>query len=434
MLRKPSARRALASYIDSQERVDLKILIVLLMLNVFGIIMIYSASSYSCSLSPKYSYDGMYFTKKQIENVIVGFFLMFITWHFNYNNLNVMRFSEMPLLKHIKSLRNKKISLSWFIYFLSIIMTMLLFTPLAVSAKGAVRWIKIGPVSLQVAEVTKILIILWIGTRISKYINTREKIRTLFFIWIPAVISVAFLYKVSSNLSSAIIIAGIIFGMTFIMTPFLKTHISVLALGSAGVAVFVNYLKKLIQLNVNPDDYNFRIRRFLGWLAPQKYADDESYQSLQALYAVASGGFKGKGIGNSVQKLSKIPEAQNDMIFSIICEELGILGAGILLMMFVFLIFQLFKIASRAETVFGRAIVSGIAIHIALQVIVNVFVVLMIIPNTGVSLPFISYGGSAVAFTMMEMGIALSVDREHFRAKIKRKAKKIIEEKEIPNY
>ena len=112
-----------------------------------------------------------------------------------------------------------------------------------------------------------------------------------------------------------------------------------------------------------------------------------------------------------MQKLSRIPEAQNDMIFAVICEELGILGAFIMLGMFLYLIFQLFKIASRAETIFGRAVVTGIAIHISLQVIVNIFVVLMIFPNTGVSLPFISYGGSAVIFTMAEMGIALSVDR-----------------------
>ena len=135
-----------------------------------------------------------------------------------------------------------------------------------------------------------------------------------------------------------------------------------------------------------------------------------------------------------MQKLSRIPEAQNDMIFAVICEELGILGAFILLGMFLYLIFQLFKIASRAETIFGRAVVTGIAIHISLQVIVNIFVVLMLFPNTGVSLPFISYGGSAVIFTMAEMGIALSVDREHFRAKVERKAKQIIEEKELPGY
>ena len=422
MLRKPSARRALASYIDSQERVDIKVIMILFMLNVFGIIMIYSASSYNCSLSPKYNYDGMYFAKKQIFNVVLGFAVMLVIRLCNYNQLYIYRFSKSHLFKNIKALKNKKISLSWLIYIMSIVMTLTLFSPLKVAAKGAVRWIKIGPLSLQVAEVSKILIILWVAAMISKYINHRNKIRVLLFIWIPSILSVFFLFKVSSNLSSAIIIGGIIFGMTFIMTPFWKMHIVVVAVGGAGAFWGINYFRNLIKLNVNPKDYSFRTRRFLGWLAPLKYADDESYQSLQALYAVASGGFAGKGLGNSVQKLSKIPEAQNDMIFAVI---------GILIMMFIYLIYQLFKIAGRAETVFGRAMVAGIAIHIALQVVVNIFVVLMIIPNTGVSLPFISYGGSAVVFTMAEMGLALAVDREHFKAKVKRKAKQIIEEKEL---
>ena len=159
MLRKPSARRALASYIDSQERVDIKVFIILLMLNIFGIIMIYSASSYRCSLSPKYNYDNMYFAKKQIEYVILSFIGMLILRVCNYNNFNILNFSKIPLLKKIKGLKNVKLSMSWFIYLLSICMTLTLYTPLAVSAKGAVRWIKIGSMSLQVAEVSKILII-----------------------------------------------------------------------------------------------------------------------------------------------------------------------------------------------------------------------------------------------------------------------------------
>lgn len=432
MLRKPSARRALGSYIDSQERVDIKVTIILVMLNIFGIIMIYSASSYRCSLSPKYNYDSMYFEKKQIMYVILGFIVMFIVRVCNYNNLNILRFSNIPLLKNIKALQNKKISMSWFIYLLSIFMTCTLFTPLARSAKGAVRWIKLGPLSLQVAEVSKILIILWIGTRISRYIKYRSKWRILWFIWIPAGVSALFLCAKSSNLSTLIILCGIIFGMTVIMTPFNKTHAVIFFTALGTVGIVINHIYSII--NSNGAFKDFRYGRLGAWLAPEKYSTDESYQSLQALYAVASGGFTGKGLGNSVQKLSRIPEAQNDMIFSIICEELGVFGAFVLLGMFLYLIFQLFKIASRAETVFGRAVVTGIAIHISLQTIVNIFVVLMIFPNTGVSLPFISYGGSAVIFTMAEMGIALSVDREHFRGKIERKAKQIIEEKELPEY
>lgn len=432
MLRKTSARRALASYIDSQERVDIKVVFILIMLNVFGIIMIYSASGYRCSLSPKYNYDSMYFAKRQMLYVLIGFFGMFIVRVCDYNNLNILKFSKIPVLKNVKALKDKKIEMSWFIYILSILMTCTLFTPLAVAAKGAIRWIKLGPFSLQVAEVSKILIILWIGTRISRYTKNRCRKRIIWFIWVPAGVSTLFLCKKSSNLSTAIILCGIIFGMTMIMTTYNKTHAVVFA-GLAGAGVFIiGHIYNMVSQDTSFKD--FRFNRIGAWLFPEKFSDGLSYQPLQGLYAVASGGFAGKGLGNSVQKLSRIPEAQNDMIFAVICEELGILGAFILLGMFLYLIFQLFKIASRAETVFGKAVVTGIALHISLQTIVNIFVVLMLFPNTGVSLPFISYGGSAVIFTMAEMGIALSVDREHFMGKVQRKAKQIIKEKELPKY
>ena len=119
----------------------------------------------------------------------------------------------------------------------------------------------------------------------------------------------------------------------------------------------------------------------------------------------------GRGLGNSIQKLGSIPEAQNDMIFSIICEELGVLGAIIVLLMFAYLLYRLFFIAQNASDLFGSMIVSGIFVHIALQVILNISVVLNIIPNTGVTLPFISYGGTSILFLMSEMGLALSVSR-----------------------
>ena len=199
--------------------------------------------------------------------------------------------------------------------------------------------------------------------------------------------------------------------MTFIMTPFWKIHIGVVAAGGVGVYYYINHLRNLIKLNVNPKDYSFRTRRFLGWLAPLKYADDESYQSLQALYAVASGGFSGKGLGNSVQKLSKIPEAQNDMIFSIICEELGLTGAVAVLVIFGLLIWRLMVIATWTKDLFGALLAAGVMGHIMIQVILNVAVVTNTIPNTGITLPFVSYGGTSVVFLLLEMGIALSVSR-----------------------
>ena len=133
---------------------------------------------------------------------------------------------------------------------------------------------------------------------------------------------------------------------------------------------------------------------------------------LQGLYAIGSGGFFGKGLGNSTQKLSALPEAQNDMIFAIICEELGVFGAAMLTLMFVFLLYRLLFIAQNAPDLLGSLIVTGIFAHIALQAMLNIMVVLNVIPTTGVTLPFVSYGGTAVVFLMSEITLALSVSRQ----------------------
>ena len=156
---------------------------------------------------------------------------------------------------------------------------------------------------------------------------------------------------------------------------------------------------------------NFRLRRVQVWLHPEQYSAFGGYQVIQGLYAIGSGGLFGKGLGNSAQKISSIPEAQNDMIFSIICEELGIFGMLLVLLLFGYLLYRLFFIAQNAPDLFGSLMVTGIMAHIAIQVILNIAVVTNTIPNTGITLPFISYGGTSVAILLTEMGLALSVSR-----------------------
>ena len=156
---------------------------------------------------------------------------------------------------------------------------------------------------------------------------------------------------------------------------------------------------------------HFRLQRILVWQNPEKYIASGGYQIMQALYAIGSGGVFGKGLGNSAQKLGWLPEAQNDMIFPIICEELGIFGGAIVIVLFIFMLYRLMFIAQNAPDKFGALMVTGIFAHLALQVVLNICVVLNLIPTTGVTLPFISYGGTSVLFLMMEMAIALSVSR-----------------------
>lgn len=147
------------------------------------------------------------------------------------------------------------------------------------------------------------------------------------------------------------------------------------------------------------------------WLNPEQYSSEGGFQVLQGLYAIGSGGLFGKGLGQSVQKLGFVPEAQNDMIFTIVCEELGLFGGIAVLLLFAFLIWRFMVVANNAPDLFGSLIVVGVMAHIAVQVILNVAVVTNTVPNTGVTLPFISYGGTSVVFLLMEMGLVLSVAR-----------------------
>ena len=156
---------------------------------------------------------------------------------------------------------------------------------------------------------------------------------------------------------------------------------------------------------------SFRARRILTWLHPEQYSAEGGYQVMQALYALGSGGLFGKGLGNGTQKLWAVPEAENDMIFAIICEELGIFGGIIVILLFIYLLYRLFFIAQNAPDLYGALMVTGIFGHIAMQVILNICVVINLIPTTGITLPFLSYGGTSVVLLMAEIMIALSVSK-----------------------
>jgi len=176
------------------------------------------------------------------------------------------------------------------------------------------------------------------------------------------------------------------------------------------VMIAVILLNRVLAAAANSE--SFRIDRILVWTNPEKYYDIGGYQVLQGLYAIGSGGLFGRGLGNSTQKLGIIPEAQNDMIFTIICEELGLFGAIIVLLLFGYLLYRLYRIALRSPDLSGTLVSVGVFIHIALQVILNICVVLNVIPTTGVTLPLISNGGTSVLFTMIEIGIVMGVSNK----------------------
>lgn len=239
-----------------------------------------------------------------------------------------------------------------------------------------------------------ILFLAGIVCRIPKQIGKFFNLIKVMLMIVPVFVIVAY-----ENLSTGIIIMGIAIVITFVASPKFGQFFAMVGVGLAGGG-------SLFILAAG-----YRQQRIDAWLHPENYTSDTAFQTIQALYAIGSGGLFGRGLGQSMQKLGFVPEAQNDMIFSIICEELGLFGAVCVILLFLLMIWRLMVIANNAADLYGALIVSGIMAHIAIQVILNIAVVTNTIPNTGITLPFISYGGTSTSFLLAEMGLALSVSR-----------------------
>lgn len=362
---------------------DYTLLFIVLFLLAFGLVMLYSTSAYDANLTYN---DSTYLFRKQIFSTLAGLVVLFIVSHLPYHLWE--RFAVIG-------------------YGVSVALVLLII-PFGIEANGAKRWLRVFGISLQPAEVAKLTMILFLAYLICKM---GRNIRTMkgFLVVLGAAAPISgLIYVITRNLSSAIIIMGIAVVMLFVACPDYKRFIILGLIGIAGVAGIVFLIVKMSE---SGSVGSFRGERILAWLDPEAYASGKGFQTLQALYAIGSGGILGKGLGQSMQKLGFLPEAQNDMIFSIICEELGLFGAIAVLMMFILLIWRCMIIANNAPDLFGALLVVGVMGHIAIQVILNVAVVTNTIPNTGISLPFISYGGSSVIFLLAEIGIVFSVGR-----------------------
>lgn len=379
--------------------IDYRLLMTLIVINIFGVIMIYSASYYYCSKLPAYGNDPSYLFVNQLELAIVGFAAMIVISFIDYRMLR---------------------KLAPFALVLSMLLIGLLLTPLGKEVKGAVRWIQIFGRTIQVAEPVKLGMIFWTAHYVAKYKMT--KLRNL----VPLLLILGgffvSIYKISDNMSTAVIILGIGILMIFVVHPNWKLFV-----GAAGsiAAIVIGAVVWIMQLDP-AGTYDFRIMRVLAWLYPEKFADSQALQPLNSLYAIGSGGFWGRGLGQSLQKY-RIPEPQNDFILAIISEELGLFGVLVLLFLFIYLMYRVLLIANSATDRFGRLLASGVFFHIAIQVVLNVAVVSNFIPTTGVTLPFISSGGSAVMFLLMEFGLVFSVDRATKEDKIRKRARAQIE-------
>lgn len=346
---------------------DYTLLAVVFLLVFVGLILLYSTSAYNGELK---FHDRFYYLKKQLFATILGTVLMLIVANIDYHVWEP--FAGIGYLVAIG---------------LSVAVLLI-----GDEYNGSKRWLSLGPLSFQPSEYAKVALILFLAWIVTKNVKEMGRIKTLFKIMLMALPVVGLVG--ASNLSTAIIILGIAVILIFVASPKYAQFIWMGLLGCGFLGIFLGV-------------ESYRLERLAIWRNPEKY--EKGYQTLQGLYAIGSGGLFGRGVGNSVQKLGFVPEAQNDMIFSIVCEELGLVGAAFIILLFLLLIWRFFVIAVHAQDLFGALIASGAMAHMMIQVILNIAVVTNTIPNTGITLPFISYGGTSVMFLLMEMGLVLSV-------------------------
>ena len=354
---------------QGREPFDYGLMLCVLILVVFGLVVLYSTSAYNGRV--KFA-DSAYYLKKQFFATSLGLAAMYGVSKIDYHKWE---------------------RLAWLGYLVSILLsTAVLF--FGDEYNGSKRWLSLGPLSFQPSEFAKVAVILLLASVISRRVRKMKSLKQMFLVMLLILPIVGLVG--TNNLSTAIIIMGIAVILVFVASP---KYLQFVAMGGLGVGFLAIFLSV----------ESYRLERLAIWRNPEAY--EKGYQTLQGLYAIGSGGLFGVGYGQSMQKLGFVPEAQNDMIFSIICEEFGLVGAALLMLLFLLMGWRLLMIAVHVTDLFGCMIAVGIMGHILIQVIMNIAVVTNTIPNTGITLPFISYGGTSVLFLLSEMGLALNVSR-----------------------
>ncbi|WOO36509.1 putative peptidoglycan glycosyltransferase FtsW [Anaerocolumna sp. AGMB13020] len=358
---------------------DYNLLFLTIFLVCFGLVMVYSTSSYNAAR--KYL-NPAYYLEKQGAFAILGIVVMLIVSKIDYRIYKI----KFPVIKLRPVVA---------LYFLCIILQIcvLLF---AKEINGSKRWLSLGPLgTFQPSELSKVAIILF--TAYIVCLSPKRLDKFTGFLRIAAYVVPLIGLVLSQNFSTALVMGLIMVAICFVASRKKLYFIVSGGLMAAIGAIFIFFV-------------SYRSERITVWLNVETH--EKGYQILQGLYAIASGRIFGKGLGESMQKLGFIPESHNDMIFAVICEELGLFGAIAVILLFVLVIWRLFIIAVNAPDLFGGLIATGVLTHIAAQVLINIAVVTNTIPSTGIPLPFISYGGTSLLVLLTEMGIVLSVSNQ----------------------
>ena len=357
---------------------DFSLVVMVFSITLFGLLMLYSASGY---MAAKSDLGDMYYLTRQGIFALAGFLIMlFLSRFFDYHWL-----SKLNILIYVAA---------WGALIATFVM--------GVASHGSSRWIRIMGVQFQPSELMKPAVIIMLATLLTDKGYRINSLKAMFRCALYALIPAAVVAL--TNLSTGIIIVSIAIFMLFVAVKSYRYHLVLLLatvvgyIGAYPLALFLQKVKIL---------HGYQITRILAWRDPASFPDD-TYQTRQGLYAIASGGIFGKGLGESIQKFL-MPEAQNDMIFTIICEELGLVGAVGLMLVYALILSRLYEIAKNAKDLFGSFLVIGVMAHIALQAILNIAVASNSIPNTGITLPFVSYGGTSLLILLAELGLCLNV-------------------------
>lgn len=373
--REKPAKKQVRAKRRSIGEMDTAFLLIVLILLAFGLIMVFSAS-YANALY--YDHDSLLYIKKQGLFAVVGIVAMLLISKIDYRWY-------------------KKFVLPIYLFGLGLLVVVLFF-----EHNGARRWINLGPLgTFQPSEYMKLAVIIIFATMIAA---NYERMRTGYGFWpfFALLIPVVGLMMLEPHLSGTIIICAIAGVMMFVGGTKPKYFLLMLA-ALAAMVVAVILIK----------DVSYITSRIHNWLDPfgNENIHDKVWQTCQSLIAIGSGGIMGLGLGGSQQKYLYLPEPQNDFIFAIVCEELGLIGAILVITLFVLLVYRGFSIANQAPDKFGAMLAIGITVQIGIQALLNIAVVTNAIPNTGISLPFFSYGGTALLMQLAEMGILLNISR-----------------------